>query len=135
MALEEEHHLVDVVAIRGLVDGLDARALAALDVVQEAWPRERPLALGDVDRAGAEREDPADEVHRLVDAARRRVRPEVAAAVGRQLAGPLDAREVVGERDLDERVGLVVLEADVEARLEALDEVRLEEERLADACR
>ena len=36
------------------------------------------------------------------------------------------------EGDLDERVALVVLEADVEARLEALDEVGLEEERLGD---
>ncbi len=62
----------------------------------------------------------------------RGVRAEVAAAVVGQLARPLDAREVVAEGDLDERVALVVLEPDVEARLVALDQVRLEEQRLAD---
>ncbi len=129
-ALEEELHLLDVGAVGVLRDRLDARALAALDVVQEAGPLEGPLAFLDLDRAGPEREQPADEVHRLVDARRRGVRPEVAAAVGRQLAGPLDPREVVGQGDLDVRVALVVLEPDVEARLVALDQVRLEQERL-----
>ena len=43
-----------------------------LDVVQQARPLERPLAVLDVDRAGPEREEPADQVHRLVDARRRR---------------------------------------------------------------
>ena len=131
-ALEEQLDLLDVGAVVGLGDGLDAGALAALDVVQQAGPLERPLAVLDVDRAGPEREQPPDEVHRLVDARRRGVRTEVAAAVGRQLAGPLDPREVVGQGDLDVRVALVVLEPDVEARLVALDEVGLEEQRLAD---
>ena len=131
-ALEEQLDLVDVGAVGGLVDGLDAGALAALDVVQQARPLEGPLALPDVDGAGPEREQAPDEVHRLVHAAGRGVRPEVAAAVVRELAGPLDPREVVAQRDLDERVALVVLEADVEARLVALDEVGLEEQRLAD---
>ena len=41
-ALEEQHHLVDVLAVRRLVDGLDAGALAALDVVQQARPLRAP---------------------------------------------------------------------------------------------
>ncbi len=134
-ALEEQLDLGDVGAVVVLRDGLDARALAFLDVVQEARPLERPLAVLDLDRAGPEREEPADEVHRLVDAGRRRVRPEVAAAVVGELARPLHPREVVAERHLDVRVALVVLQADVEARLEALDEVRFEEERLGDGVR
>ena len=120
---EEQHHLLDVLAVRGLVDGFDAGALAALDVIEQTGAVERPLPFPDVDGAGAEREQPPDEVHRLVDAARRGIGPEVAAAVGRQLAGPLDAREVIPERDLDERVALVILEPDVEAGLVALDQV------------
>ena len=131
-AFEERLDLDDVLPVRRFGDGLDARALAALDVVEEAGPLEGALALPDVDGAGPEREEPPDQVHRLVDGAGRRVRPEVAAAVVDELAGPLDTREVVGQRDLDVRVALVVLEADVEARLEALDEVDLEEQRLAD---
>ena len=129
-ALEEQLHLGDVGAVVVLRDGLDAGALALLDVVQEARSLERPLAVLDLDGAGPEREEPADEVHRLVDAGRRRVRPEVAAAVVGELARAFHAREVVTEGDLDVRVALVVLEADVEARLEPLDEVRFEEERL-----
>ena len=132
-ALQEQLDLLDVGAVVVLRDGLDARALAALDVVQEARPLERALPVLDVDRAGAEREQPADEVHRLVHARRRGVRPEVAAAVVHELARPLDAREVVAQRDLDVRVALVVLEPDVEAGLEPLDEVRLEEQRLRHA--
>ena len=130
-AFEERLDLGDVGPIRGLVDRLDARRLAALDVVQQARPLEGPLAVPDVDRAGPEREEAPDEVHRLVDAAGRRVRPEIAAAVVDELPGALDAREVVGHGDLDVGVALVVLEADVEARLVALDEGGLEEQRLA----
>ena len=100
-ALEEELDLGDVGPVGVLRDGLDAGALAALDVVQEAGPLEGPLAVADVDRAGPEREEPPDEVHRLVDARGRGVRPEVAAAVLGQLPGPLDPREVVAEGDLD----------------------------------
>ena len=131
-ALEEELDLLDVGAIGVLRDRLDARALAALDVIQEARPLERADAVLDVDRAGPEREQPADEVHRLVDARRRGVRPEVPAAVVDELARPLDPREVVAERDLDVRVALVVLQPDVEPRAIALDEVGFEEERLGD---
>ena len=131
--LEEQLDLLDVRAVVGLGDRLDARALAALDVVEQAGPLQRALAVLDVDRAGPEREQPPDEVHRLVDARRRGVRPEVPTAVVDELARPLDAREVVGEGDLDVRIALVVLEADVEARLEPLDQVGLEEQRLADA--
>ena len=131
-ALEEELDLGDVAAVGLLRDRLDAGALAALDVVEQAGPGEGPLALADVDRAGPEREEAPDEVHRLVDRRGRGVRPEVAAAVVDQLAGPLDPREIVGQGDLDVGVALVVLEPDVEPRPVALDQVRLEEERLGD---
>ena len=130
--LEEQLDLLDVGPIGVLRDRLDAGALAALDVVEQAGSLERPLAVLDVDRAGPEREQPPDEVHRLVDAGRRGVRPEVAAAVVGQLAGALDPREVVAQGDLDVRVALVVLEPDVEPRGVALDQVGLEEERLRD---
>ena len=131
-ALEEQLDLVDLAAVLGLRDGLDAGALAALDVVEEARSGEGPLAVLDVDRAGPEREEAPDEVHGLVDGAGRRIRPEIAAAVLDELAGPLDAREVVRLRDLDVGVALVVLEPDVEARPVALDQVGFEEEGLAD---
>ena len=130
--LEEELDLVDVGAIGVLGDRRDAWALAALDVIQEARPLERADAVLDVDRAGPEREEPADEVHRLVDARRRRVRPEVPTAVVDELARPLDPRELVAEGHLDIWIALVVLEPDIEARPIALDEVGFQQERLGD---
>ena len=46
------------------------------------------------------------------------------------LAREVDAREVLVERDRDERIGLVVAQADVEARAVLLDEALLGEQRL-----
>jgi hypothetical protein len=131
-ALEEQLHLGDVRPVGRPVDRLDAGTLAALDVIEQAGPLQGALALADVDRAGPEREQPPDEVHGLVHARGGGIRAEVAAAVVGQLARPLHAREVVGQGDLDVRVALVVLEPDVEARPVALDEVRLEQQRLRD---
>jgi len=45
LAFEEEHDLLDVRVVVGLRDGLDARTLAALDVIEQARPRQRALAL------------------------------------------------------------------------------------------
>ena len=131
LALKEQHHLLDVGPVLVLRDRLDARALAALDVVQQARPLQRSHALLDVDRARPERKKAPDQVHRLVHARCRRIRAEVARSVVGQLPCPLDAREVVAQGDLDVRVALVVLEAHVEARLVTLDQRRLEQERLA----
>jgi len=108
-AFEESFDLRYVGPVLGLADVADTRRLAALDVVQQARPFDRLAAFVDVEPARPEREEPPDQIHRLVDAARRRVRPEIAAAIGRQLARAFDLREVVGQRDLDERVALVVL--------------------------
>src|SRR5207248_1005050 len=49
-----------------------------------------------------------------------------AAAAGR--ARELDAREVLADADLQVREGLVVLEVDVEARADVLDEAGLQEQ-------
>ena len=46
------------------------------------------------------------------------------------LAREVDPREVLVERDRDVRIGLVVAQADVEARLVLLDEVLLGQQRL-----
>ena len=59
-------------------------------------------------------------------AVRAEVRPVAAVA----LAGEVDPREVLVERDRDVRVRLVVAQPDVEPRLVLLDEVLLGEQRL-----
>ncbi len=114
---------------------VDARPLAALDVIQQARPLERADAVDDVDRARPEREQATDQVHRLVDTRCRSVRTEVPAAVVDELAGALDPREVVAQGHLDVRIALVVLEPDVEPGPIALDQVRLEEQGLGDRVR
>ena len=129
---QKQHHLLDVRAVGSAGDSGDARTLAALDMEQEAWPLEGPDAVLDVDRAGAEREQPTHQVHRFVDARRGGVWSEVAAPVVDELARPFDPRKVIGHGDFDVRVALVVLEAHVEARSIALDEVRFEEQGLGD---
>src|SRR5439155_10571289 len=55
-ALEEQLDLLDVGPVGILRDRLDARALAALDVIQQARALERADTVADVDRAGPERE-------------------------------------------------------------------------------
>ena len=121
-----------VLAVRRLLDGLDARALASVDEVQQARPLEDALPFGDVEVAGPEREDLAQQLQRLVDARGRCVRAEVPAPVTDQPSRPNDPREVLAQRDLHERVALVVAQPDVEPRSVLLDEVALEEVRLAD---
>jgi hypothetical protein len=61
-ALEEEHHLAEMLLVRRAVDGQHARAEAALDVVLDA--RAAPVAEHVV-AAGAEREDLPDGVERV----------------------------------------------------------------------
>ncbi len=65
--LQEELDLGDVAPVGLLRDGLDAWALAALDVVQQAGSSQGALAFGDLDRAGPEGKQAPDQVHRLVD--------------------------------------------------------------------
>ncbi len=129
-AVQEVHDLADRLAVLGLRDGLDARPLAAVDVVEQAGPLEDPLPLRDVEVAGAEREDLAQQLQRLVHAGCRCVRAEVATPVALEGARAHDAGEVLAQRDLHERIALVVPQPDVEARSVLLDEVRLEQVRL-----
>jgi len=75
--LQEVDDPVDGGTVLGLLDRLDARTLAALDVVEEARPLEDALPLGDVEVAGAEREDAAQQLQRLVDARGGGVRAEI----------------------------------------------------------
>src|SRR5439155_20331283 len=141
--LEEQHDLIDRAPVfldRGVTD---ARRRAALDVVQQAGtpPGKRarrlrsPLSglVGD-DRqgAGTVRKQLLQEVERLVDGLRVRVRAEVPRRAIAQLACPQHARERLAERHLDEGIGLVVLEPDVVAGAVLFDEVGFEEVGLRD---
>src|SRR6185436_14902868 len=123
-AIEEALGLAHQVAVVVKRDQPDARRRAAAHLVQHAWPRSRGV---DIVGAGAEQERLLQRVERLVDRAGRGERSKIL---------PLDLLcAAVLERlwrlvifaDQDVRKGFVIAQNDVEARLEALDEVSLEQ--------
>src|SRR6202012_4786953 len=106
----------------------DAGRPAALDVGVEAGAAGAAARLGAV--AGAELEQFAEQVEGLAQALGAGERAEVGAVRAVFLAGEVDPGVVLVEADRDVGVGLVVAQADVEARAVALDEALLGEQRL-----
>jgi hypothetical protein len=125
--LEELAQVVDHLAVVGLVDGADAGRAAQFDVVVQA---RAGIFTGDVAVAGQVGEDLAQQVEGLVDGPHAGVGAEVARAVRLHLAGDGHLGEGVAPMDLDIGVALVILKAHVVARLVALDQVHLEDQRL-----
>ena len=118
-------HDLPVVLLR---DRSDARGEAAVDVEVEARdsrvpPRARALAR-------PEAEDPVEDVERLPNLLRVRVRAEVDGVPAVPLTREHDARVLVCDGHGDVRERLVVAKANVEGRAVPLDEVLLEVERL-----
>ena len=125
---EEVDDRVDVAPVLLLADVADAGRPAALDVVVEAGAAGAAARLGPL--AGAELEQLAEQVERLPHPLGAGEGAEVGAAGAVLLAGEVDPRVVLVEADADVGVGLVVAQADVEARPVALDEALLGEQRL-----
>ena len=125
---QEVDHAVDPLAIVLAAHVPHARRLAALDVVVQAGRAATPAGLGPL--AGAEHEHLAEHLergaHALGVAVGTEVRPVPAVALAREV----HPRKVLVERDRDVGIGLVVPQADVEARLVLLDEVLLGQQRL-----
>ena len=103
----------------------DARAQAAVDVILQARMR---VVARQIDVAGRHLEMAVNEVHQPVRQVAGKVRAEVGGAVLAQAAGDVDAR-IMFRRQLDVRIGLVVAQQDVEARLPLLDQVVFERQR------
>ncbi len=125
---EKVDHALDAVAVVLLAHVAHARRLAALDVVVQARRAAAPPRLRAL--AGAEHEHLAEHLERRADPLGVAIGAEVGAVAPVALAGEVDPREVLVQRDRDVRIGLVVAQADVEARLVLLDEVLLGEQRL-----
>jgi hypothetical protein len=129
LAVEERREPVHELAMVVDPDLPGARRRAAVDVEQQAGPARPRCPVVDPLAAGADREDPQEQVERLADRVRVRVRAE--AAVPLAHLAPLDA----GPGDLlrggeDEvGVGLVVAVADVVPRAVPLDQRVLEVQR------
>ena len=101
-----------------------------MHVVVEAGTRQRALAVDDVEVAAAQLELVGHELEQPPRGAGEEWPVKLITLLAIHPAREDDARIVLGQRDLDVRVGLVVAEEDVVARLVRLDQVVFEEDRL-----
>ena len=124
-AFQEQAHVAHGLGV-SLVrsQALHARPQAAMNVKLQARMR---VHARQIHLAGRNFEVAMDEVHQPVRQIPRKVRTEVTGAV-LQAPRHIDAR-ILLRRELDVRIGLVVAQQDVEARLPLLDEVVLERQR------
>ncbi len=127
LAGEEGERLVDQRAVILGRDLAGARRRAALDLEQQAGPHPR-LVIGV--GAGAQQKRALQRVDGAADRAGRRERAEIIAFAVPRAAMLQDLRHGVVAGDEDEGERLVVPEHHVEARLQPLDQVRLEQQRL-----
>ena len=127
VAGQESARLLDEGRVFGLADAVDAGRAAALDLMQEAGPRAvREHRV----RTRPKQEGLLQDAQRLVDRPRRSKRAEIVplSAMGAAVLEHPRESMVAGEQDRRKR--FVVAQQNVVARLEALDQVRLEQERL-----
>jgi hypothetical protein len=126
-ALDQQARLLDRMPVRSMrADRSHARRQAPFDVVLEA--RAIALAVDDL-VARSDAKQPMRQRHRPARHRRRHERPGVDVAVARDLrATSSRARSFVSELRI--RIGLVVAQQDVEARIALLDQAVLERERL-----
>ena len=111
-------------------DPPDAWRRAFVDVAQQARAVDLVVPLEHSGRTGARREDAGQQIQGLPDGPGMRVGPEVADTLSAW--APIDHQPgvLLVERDREHRVGLVVAVADVEPRVELLDPVVFQLQRL-----
>src|SRR4029453_5523099 len=126
-ATEERLRLLDQdsVVVPGDLAGAGGRT--ALDLIEEAWAG---AVLEHAVGAGADQEGLLQRIDGAVDGPGRGEGPEITArqAPGAAVLGELGDRVVAGDENIGK--GFVVTERDVEARLQLLDEIGLEEQGL-----
>src|SRR5262245_20710187 len=130
-AFEQQLHIMNRFAILiGLAQVLLTGPEAAFNLVLHAGPPGALVDFINLIRTRAQLEFAVDQRDGLVRQRRGQVRAVIGRVVLFYSAGFEDAREVLVNRQLQMRVGLVILEHHVVARLVALDQVRFEDQRL-----
>ncbi len=129
LAVEEGQQLLGQLLVGLAVDLADAGSRALLDVEEQAGPALALVVLELVVRAGPEGEGPQEQVQGLPDGVGVAERPVVAHALALRPAHHHRPRPLVAHGDGQERVALVVHQADVETGPVLLDEVELEHQR------
>ena len=125
-ALEEESHLIDYLVVLVLVDLANTRPGAAMYEVVEASP---VVVSRDGLGAGPVGEQLLEQSQCLPNAGRACKWSEVSSSILPDPARDVHNGEVFGSVDLDERVGLIVLQPGIVLGLVLLDEVALKDQR------
>ncbi len=125
-AFQEQAHIAHGAGV-SVVGGeaFHAGTQAAVDVVLQAG---LGMVAGEVHLAGRHQKVPVDEVHQAVRQVARKVRPVVSGAVLAQAARDIHAR-ILFSGQFDIRIGLVVAQQYVEARLPLFDQIIFERQR------
>ncbi len=124
--VEEHRRVAHVVAVCIALDQADARRRAAPDLMLQARPR---AVLEIAVLAVADLEELLDQVEALAHRTRARKRPEITPAAAARAAMECETR-ILARRQVYVRIALVVAENDVVARLQRLDQLRFEQQRL-----
>ena len=130
VAGHERAEVLDDVPVGVRVDPPDAGRRALADVAEQARPTDLLVVLEHARAAGPHREHPQQLVHGLPDRPGVRVGAEVAVALALRPAPHHHPRELLGQRDAQPGVRLVVAVLDVEPGVELLDPGELELQRL-----
>jgi hypothetical protein len=125
-AFQKQAHIAHRAGV-GVVGGqpFHARSQAAMDVILQA---RLGMVARQIHLAGRHQKMAVNEVHQAMRQVAGKIRAVVSGAVLAQAARDVNARILFGGQ-LDVRIGLVVAQQDVEARLPLLDEVVLERQR------
>src|SRR5439155_13967977 len=131
LAAEEEDDVVDHLAIRVFRREADnTRPEALMHVVIQTRPRQRALAVDDLEIATAQLELIGNELQQSPRGAGEEWPVKEIAFLAIEATREDDAREILRQRDLQIWIRLVVAKEDVVTRLMRLDEIVLEEDRL-----
>ena len=127
VSAEEIHQVGDHLAVLGLGRRADAGRDTQLDVIVKTGAFVLP---GDLAVTGQIGEDAAQHIQGLIDRPGGGVRTKITRAIFDHLPRDGDFGEWLVPVDLDVRIALVILEADVVFRAMLLDQVHLKDERL-----
>ncbi len=130
LAGEEVTEVLHDLAMLLGADSADARRRAFLDVSQQARTVDLLVPLEYSGRTGASREYPGEQIQRLPDCPCVRVRPEITHTLAPRAAVNHQPGKFLVESYRQHRIRLVVAVADVEARIEFLDPVVFQLQRL-----